>query len=484
MTKNKVKKILSITAAAMILITSLVIPAAAEESRIDYLEVNISTNSPSTDYYIYGDIQYGLAGQRENTIYFEDTRVKIVYGYQVENQWLGLCAIFEVTADYTPSAGSTELAKVNNINVSDGQAVIGKQIQNIQFPTRHNTSTYKIYLVYPLENEEIETTNAFNLKNGWLPGNIFPSESEDYLNGYNAGLQQGLRDGEEIGYQRGYEDGFNDGKSIPRPEVNTKSLYYGATLSISGTAPNRNEVSTQFTVNNIAYHLNNGALYFTADDVDQTSANLFSNFNIEMNSIQEYTLTINLSEEVNVNNYPFPLLGEDDYKIKSFTVTDMKTGAVIALNKSWNSNKNYNEYKMTPGENQSGPIKAITTKTITLTMDMNAGEAIVTTENFMINNIKLGENDFRFNEGYWSGYYEGIGEAQKSYQNGYITGKAEGLKAAQSADFTSLFSAVIGAPVNAFQSLFSFEVLGMDMRGFVGSLLMCAVVLIIIKIFL
>lgn len=95
-----------------------------------------------------------------------------------------------------------------------------------------------------------------------------------------------------------------------------------------------------------------------------------------------------------------------------------------------------------------------------------------------------------YQQGYSSGYQQGARSSNENiynegkaegYRNGFIEGKAEGLQLSQTGDWRNLISAVLEAPVNTFQSLFSFEVLGMDMRAAIGAILALCVLLIIIK---
>ena len=106
-----------------------------------------------------------------------------------------------------------------------------------------------------------------------------------------------------------------------------------------------------------------------------------------------------------------------------------------------------------------------------------------------------------FNQGYQSGYEEGYqsgktdgyntgktdGIAQGITQgkvDGYNTGYAEGVAAAGDYTFFSLISAVIDAPITAFSALFNFEVLGMNMRSFVLSLLTAVVLVAVVRFFM
>ena len=97
-------------------------------------------------------------------------------------------------------------------------------------------------------------------------------------------------------------------------------------------------------------------------------------------------------------------------------------------------------------------------------------------------------------QGYSAGLKEGISidrqEAldqyySNGYRNGYTTGfdkgKSEGLRISDTGDFRNLILAVVEAPVNTFQSLFNFQILGMDMRVAFGSLMTLCVVLVVIK---
>lgn len=95
-----------------------------------------------------------------------------------------------------------------------------------------------------------------------------------------------------------------------------------------------------------------------------------------------------------------------------------------------------------------------------------------------------------YTAGYGQGYIDGenaeYGKVkQESYSQGYdvgyVAGKKDGLKVSESGDWTSLISAVVEAPVNYFQSLFHFEILGLDMRVAFGSILALCVLLIIVK---
>ena len=104
----------------------------------------------------------------------------------------------------------------------------------------------------------------------------------------------------------------------------------------------------------------------------------------------------------------------------------------------------------------------------------------------LLHEFSLWSDSELYGLGYASGYAAGLtSDSAESYNDGYgvgfTDGKIEGLKLGQSGDWKSLMTAVVDAPINTFQSLFNFEILGLDMRVAFGSILALCVILIIIK---
>lgn len=83
--------------------------------------------------------------------------------------------------------------------------------------------------------------------------------------------------------------------------------------------------------------------------------------------------------------------------------------------------------------------------------------------------------------GYSRGYDEGkaLGDAL-----GFARGYAKGVAEAGGNSFTGLISAVIDVPINAFRSLFNFDLLGFNMANFMMSLLTLGGVLAVIRLIL
>lgn len=98
--------------------------------------------------------------------------------------------------------------------------------------------------------------------------------------------------------------------------------------------------------------------------------------------------------------------------------------------------------------------------------------------------------DVGFNDGHTSGYTDGENSGfllgyeeakQEWYSKGKQEGLQEGLNLAADGDWHSLTSAIANAPIQVMQGLFSFDVLGFDMRGAIGAIVTLCVFVIIIK---
>ena len=97
-----------------------------------------------------------------------------------------------------------------------------------------------------------------------------------------------------------------------------------------------------------------------------------------------------------------------------------------------------------------------------------------------------------YNAGYNTGFNEGV-MSNDSYTVGYDdgynlgysvgnrSGYIEGLQGAENSNFYQLITAVIDVPLNAFVSMFNFDVLGINMANFFLSLLTLCVVLTVVR---
>lgn len=108
---------------------------------------------------------------------------------------------------------------------------------------------------------------------------------------------------------------------------------------------------------------------------------------------------------------------------------------------------------------------------------------------FDLNNFASLSNDVYINMGYSQAkaYYDELikTKSQESFLHGkaigYDLGYQEGKLEGGDYTFTSLIGAVFDAPISAFRGLFNFEILGVNMQGFVLALLTLSVIIIVIR---
>lgn len=117
---------------------------------------------------------------------------------------------------------------------------------------------------------------------------------------------------------------------------------------------------------------------------------------------------------------------------------------------------------------------------------------ICTSRRYYINAPNFNDNEY-YQQGFDVGKSEGLSEGFSAGQNigysdGYKTGKNDGYwlgieeGASDKYSFTSLIASVVDVPVRAFTSLFNFEILGVNLSGFLTGLFTFSVVIFILKL--
>ena len=108
-----------------------------------------------------------------------------------------------------------------------------------------------------------------------------------------------------------------------------------------------------------------------------------------------------------------------------------------------------------------------------------------------VNNNVLADYSDGYNTGYMNGKNDGYASGEKAgYQNGYKKGKTDGYNSgyshgvSESNDYTflGLISACVDAPITYFTSLFNFELLGVNLSGFLTGLFTLCVIVTIVKL--
>ena len=107
-----------------------------------------------------------------------------------------------------------------------------------------------------------------------------------------------------------------------------------------------------------------------------------------------------------------------------------------------------------------------------------------------VRSLNVYSDDLVYNYGYQAGYNQAVKDEggiyvdaaySKGLSEGYDIGFADGNVVSQRGNFASLVYSVVEAPFNTFRSLFNFEILGVNLLGFIGSVLTLVVLLWIVK---
>ena len=87
------------------------------------------------------------------------------------------------------------------------------------------------------------------------------------------------------------------------------------------------------------------------------------------------------------------------------------------------------------------------------------------------------------NENFTNGYNQGLKDGEKNgYSNGYSDGLNDGIK---DSTIFNIFNGILNiamVPVNFFLSIFNFEILGINMAGFVSALLTISIVIFLLRL--
>lgn len=90
-----------------------------------------------------------------------------------------------------------------------------------------------------------------------------------------------------------------------------------------------------------------------------------------------------------------------------------------------------------------------------------------------------------YSRGYDVGYSEGNANSEQQYNigknDGYNLGYNQAIENDDRYSFASLLTSAIDVPVNTFRSLFTFDILGVNLSGFFLGLLTCCIVITIVK---
>lgn len=228
-----------------------------------------------------------------------------------------------------------------------------------------------------------------------------------------------------------------------------------ATLSLSNGSNTTVSVTPNFTAGGV--YFKDFALSQNFDDVDS----VYFNFVFPDNLVVDYLA------------HPFYISGDSDVSYATLITPENRS---YSLNADGTSNQ-LRKF-------------AISGSSISYPVIMKSFVLQVGRPEDLVSSFTLYSNIGEYNSGYSAGFNEGVRlnnedvylqGKESGYKSGFIEGKAEGLALSESGDWRSLIGAVVEAPVNTFQSLFDFEILGVNLKAVFGSVLALCVLLIVIK---
>lgn len=343
---------------------------------------------------------------------------------------------------------------------------------------------------------------ADGLNEGYTEGHT-AGYQEGYTTGETAGYQEGYTAGETAGYRHGWDDGHDNGytngyaagyefgtnDTIERMKNILKKATY--TAEVSYYTNNQGDFTKQNTtiiLNEYKTFIYNGVNF--NEYQTQMEQIITSDFMSEGLISGSITLEWAAEDQFDYTQIPIYLsilqtIPANSYHGYIYTANNQRYQAYgIYIDNSDNAYENTKQAKFSISDSEN-VIYPVIVKKITIAYNFP-----IQTQNTDIGRFSIITNNAGFQEGYAAGWNDGrIDGTTEAYDNGYAVGESNGYQKGYKAGFEStkngdwkhLISAVVETPVNTLMSLFNFEILGLDMRIAIASIITISVVIIIIK---
>lgn len=267
-------------------------------------------------------------------------------------------------------------------------------------------------------------------------------------------------------YDDGKKDGFNQGYQDASDTLNLGVLK-GSKISASLTYSDNTKATITDEDPTFTY---NGIDFRPSRDKWESSKTLESAF-----------VTVNFADSFSYNAFPLRFQGSSDVMSGTFLSTDGKKYSF-----------NIERTGLAEGEIPPLVIKGTYPDNLQIkSVTIQFGRATDTLEGVLIavsgqyqNGYTNGYNDglsdkVSYNNGYKDGNSTGYANG---YNSGYDAGYFAGLSEPGSNGFFNLITTVIDVPITAFSSLLDFSILGVNMKGFVLSLLSFAALIATVRL--
>lgn len=316
------------------------------------------------------------------------------------------------------------------------------------------------------ELEATATTNKY-----YLAG-VNAGYSKGYTEGYEKGHKAGYNSGYKVGYDEGYQNALK--KTANKFQFGVFAYcHFNAILGI----PDSSGATQTYTISDVNMSFGYGYVYCGNQTVTQINNAIKSATGkapeYDLAGLDWIKIECIFESSFDFRSQPLYITGDSD--IQDLTVYSVSED-VASCGYEYNSSGAFSQFKLPDSWN--GPFhckKAV----------LYIGRPVDLLQAF-----SLYSPSGQFFTGYDVGYADGAKETaedarqegyKSGYTNGVIDGKKEGISISNSGEFGNLIAAVVDAPVNTFQSMFNFEILGMNMQKAIGAVLALCVVAIIIK---
>ena len=302
------------------------------------------------------------------------------------------------------------------------------------------------------------------------------TSSDAYQEGYNAGEIVGYQDGYDAGWDAGSERSYIDNLPLALYIPNQQYAEFGDFLDTS--AFTYNGVSYSGNYSDQSFEINDVYRYeFTADSGDSPCVRFTSSFT---GSIFNVSFGVDTHAWYNSlrgvlfksNNYSYYYDLASNNAVFSSIADSTRRCTYYSLSVSGLSLDSYYIYILFDNSVLTGDYY-MACLVLPYSVSCDSADDSLTLQQV-------------YEQGYNDGVYVGSRDTraeswQEGYSSGYGAGYNDGVDGSEYT-FLSLFGAVIDAPIQAFNGLFNFEILGVNMRTFLLAVLTLAIGLFIWKI--
>lgn len=295
-------------------------------------------------------------------------------------------------------------------------------------------------------------------------------------NGYDRGYAAGVAAGRELGYQDGYQAGLQEASKVY--EQLGQNVFSFATVTAHGFTEAGDE---EFTITVTPQLISNGVSF----------ASVYTQILAEIDRLMPGTSTVSSLDIT----FTWPEAQSFDYGLLYFSATDDNFDFIISDGSSSSTLAAakdpgadvyyYRRYASGAPGYADSIVKNYMVRSVQLKYASLEDQSLS-----FLQSLQLYSGGPFFTNGYAAGYTSGLNTSNgaafeqgkaEGFKNGLIRGKEEGIQITENGDWLHLMTAVIDTPINAFNSLFSFEILGLDMRVAFGSLLALCMFLFVVK---